>query len=261
MLLYSLTLVVALVLASLSLGSLLAPSSFYPTQELRQSFLSNDAVNLFIGLPILLLSLALARRGRLIGLLFWPGALFYVTYNSIAYTIALYDSFLFFPNLALAVLSTVTIFLLLTHINLEEVRQRLSGAVRERLTGGVLVTFGVLFFLMADSKVVGSFIGQAPLAWPELSMQFTDLLITPAWVAGGFLLWQREAFGYVVGAGLLFQASMLFVGLLAFFILNAFLTAAPFPWVDCLVVLIMGFLCFIPFGIFIRGMVNRSRLV
>ena len=107
--LYGLTLVVALLLAGLSLGGLLAPGSFYPTIELRQSFLSNDAVNLFIGLPILLGSLVLSWRGRLIGLLFWPGALFYITYYAIAYTIALKSSILFFPNLALVVLSMVTI--------------------------------------------------------------------------------------------------------------------------------------------------------
>jgi hypothetical protein len=261
MLLYCLTLVVALVLTSLSLGELLAPGSFYPTQELRQSFLPNDAVNLFVGLPILLLSLALARCGKLIGLLFWPGALFYITYNAVAYAIALKDSILFFPNLALVVLSIMVIILSLTHINAEAVRQQLSGAVWERLSGGVLVTFGVLFFLMAASKVVGALTGQAPLTWPELSMQFTDLLITPAWMVGGVFLWRKRAFGYVVGAGLLFQASMLFIGLLAFFILNAFITTVPFPWVDFLVVFMMGLLCFIPFGLFIRGVLNWRRLV
>ena len=42
----------------------------------RRAFLANDLVNLLIGLPILLGSLELAKRGKLIGLLFWPGALF-----------------------------------------------------------------------------------------------------------------------------------------------------------------------------------------
>jgi hypothetical protein len=32
-------------------------------------------VNLLLGAP------ALTRRGRLLGLLFWPGGLFYATYN------------------------------------------------------------------------------------------------------------------------------------------------------------------------------------
>jgi hypothetical protein len=34
-----------------------------------------------IGLPILRGSMGLARRGKLLGLLLWPGALFYVLYH------------------------------------------------------------------------------------------------------------------------------------------------------------------------------------
>jgi hypothetical protein len=37
---------------------------------------ANNVGNLVIGLAILLGAMGLARRGRLIGLLFWPGALF-----------------------------------------------------------------------------------------------------------------------------------------------------------------------------------------
>jgi hypothetical protein len=71
---FALSLVVALLVAGGSLAGLLFQGSLYPTQELRRSFVANDAVNLFIGLPILLGALWLSRRGRLIGLLFWPGA-------------------------------------------------------------------------------------------------------------------------------------------------------------------------------------------
>ena len=83
------SLVVALLAAILSIAGLLFQEAVYPTEELRQSFVANDVVNLLIGLPILLVSMALARRGKLIGLLFWPGALFFVVYNAIAYVFAL----------------------------------------------------------------------------------------------------------------------------------------------------------------------------
>ncbi len=58
-----------------SAAGLLFPAALYPAQALRQSFVTNDVVNLVIGLPFLLGTPALARRGRLAGLLFWPGAL------------------------------------------------------------------------------------------------------------------------------------------------------------------------------------------
>jgi hypothetical protein len=71
---YTFSLAVALLMTGVSLAALLVQSAIYPTEELRRSFVSNDVVNLFIGLPILLGSMWLTRRGKLIGLLFWPGA-------------------------------------------------------------------------------------------------------------------------------------------------------------------------------------------
>jgi hypothetical protein len=47
---------------------------------LLPGLLGQDAFNLVVGVPLLLGSMWFARRGSLIGLLFWPGALFYVLY-------------------------------------------------------------------------------------------------------------------------------------------------------------------------------------
>ena len=89
---------------------MLFPSALYPAQDVRHSFVSNDVVNLFIGLPILLGSMALAQRSQLIGLLFWPGALFYTFYNYAVYTFAMPFTWQFVPYLMLVVLSVYTIF-------------------------------------------------------------------------------------------------------------------------------------------------------
>ena len=66
-------------------------------------------------------------------------------------------------------------------------------------------------------------------------------------------MWRREPLGYVGGTGLLFSASMLFVGIIGIVILQAIQSGAPFPLTDVLVLLAMGLICFIPFGFFIRG--------
>jgi len=62
---YALSLLIALMMAGMSLAVLFFQSAIYPTEETRQSFVANDVVNLFIGLPILLASMALSRRGKL----------------------------------------------------------------------------------------------------------------------------------------------------------------------------------------------------
>ncbi|MBN1920005.1 MAG: hypothetical protein JW892_02070 [Anaerolineae bacterium] len=89
-------------------------------------------------------------------------------------------------------------------------------------------------------------------------MLIADLLITPLWVISGVALWQRRTLGYVVGTGLLFQASMLFVALLVFFILQPFITDAPFPAEDFVAIFAMGAVCSVPFGLTVRGVAQKS---
>lgn len=257
---YPLSLVVAALLAGASLAGLLFPGSLYPDEALRRSFVSNDVVNLFIGLPILLGSAELARRGKLIGLLFWPGALFYTTYNNTAYAFALPFTPQFMAYLALVILSAYTIFLLLSRIAAAAVQQRLGGKVPERFAGGVLAAFGALFFLRSASLLAGLFTGQADLSAPELATTIADLLTTPAWLIGGVLLWQRRAFGYVTALGLLFHGSMSFIGLLVFFLLQPLLANVPFPAADFVVIFIMGLVCFAPFGLFLRGAARTENM-
>jgi hypothetical protein len=75
---FTLSSVVAALMTALSLAGLFFPAAFYPTADLRNSSISTDVVNLVIGLPSLLGAIALARHGRLSGLLFLPGMLLFV---------------------------------------------------------------------------------------------------------------------------------------------------------------------------------------
>ena len=257
-LLYTVSLIIALFMAAASVAGLLYPARLYPTEELRQSFLANDVVNLAIGLPILLGSTWLARRGKLIGLLLWPGALFYVPYNYLVYTFALPLNVEFILSLVLLTLSAYTLIGLVASIDGVEVQRRLHGAVPEHLAGGILAGLGMAFSLLAIGTMVNHLANKTPVAGPELALQVSDFVVTPAWVIGGILLWRRQPLGYVAGAGLLFQASMLFIGLIAFLLLQPLLTAAPFAPADIVVTFILGLICFVPFGLFLRGVLSRG---
>jgi len=256
---YALSLVIALLMTAASVAGFLYRTVIYPTDELLQWFMPNDVVNLLIGAPILLGSMWLARRGQLIGLLFWPGALFYVLYNYIAYVFGMPFNVVFLLYLTLVTLSVYTIIGLVASIDGTAVQQRLAGVVPERAAGGVLAGLGILFSLRVIGAIVGALVNQTSVATTELSVLVSDFVTSPAWVIGGVLLWRREALGYVTGMGLLFQSSMLFIGLISFMLLQPLLTAAPFILADVVVVFIMGLVCFIPFALFVRGVVsNRS---
>ena len=60
---------------------------------------------------------------------------------------------------------------------------------------------------------------------------------------------------------MLSQGSMLFVALIIFLLLQPLLTSAPFAFTDVLVIAVMGLVCFIPFGMFVRGAIKAHRAI
>jgi hypothetical protein len=116
-----------------------------------------------------------------------------------------------------------------------------------------------LFFF----RVIGVFVNAIPtgetLAQTEVAVNIADFLITPAWIVGGILLWRRRELGYVTGLGLLFQGSMLFIALIVFLLLQPLLTPASFAVADVIVISVMGLVCFIPFVLFLRGVMAKTQ--
>jgi len=254
---YALSLLTGLLMAGVSLGGLLFPGDLYPTAELHSTYVPNDVVNLFIGLPVLLASMWLTRRETLVGLLFWPGALLYVLYNYIAYVFGMPFSTISFIYIAIVLLSAYVLFDLLRSIDQQSVQARLSGAVPVKLTGWVLILFGVFFFFRAVVMIVQPLTQQTTLPVSEVGVLIADLVLSTFWFAGGFLMLRRMPLGYVSGLGLLFSGSMLFIGLIIFLLLQPVLIGASFQLVDVLVVLAMGMICFIPFFLFLRGTISK----
>lgn len=259
-LIYIHSFLIAILMAVVSVTGLLYRTLIYPADELLRAFVPNDVVNLFVGLPILLGSMWLAWRGKLIGLLCWTGALFFVLYNYIAYVFAMPLNWAFLLHLALAMLSLYTLIGLVASIDGKAVQQRLSGAVPERFTGGVLAGLGLLFFCRVIAVVINSVTSGIIPPKTELAVNVSDFFITPAWIIGGILLWRRKEFGYVSGLGLLFQASMLFIALIIFLLLQPLLTTAPFAVADVVVIFTMGLICFIPFVLFVRGVIAKHSV-
>jgi len=246
-------------MAAVSIGGLLYPSTFYPTSDLLQSFLTNDLVTLFVGPLILLGSMWLTHRDKLVGLLCWPGALLYIIYNYIAYIFGTPFSLFTFAYLALVLLSTYNILDLLKSIDTKSVQERLSTGVPVRTAGLVLVVFGVLFTVRATGMIAEASRDQTVLPSSEIGVLIADILMSMLWIAGGVLLLRRRPLGYVSGLGLLFVASILFISLIMFLLLQPFLTDAPFVLVDVIVVFIMGLICFIPFGLLVRKVAASER--
>ncbi len=249
----NLSIVVTLLMAAASVAGLLFPTVLYATAELQQSSLTNDVVNLIVGLPVLLGSLWFARRGSLRGLLLWPGALLYVVYNYLAYTFGNPFGWITLVSLTLVLTSTFASLNLMRCIDPETVKARLADSTPRKTAGVVMIVFGVFFILRTLGMIAGAFMEQTPLPISETGLAVADIMLSILWIIGGVLLLRRKPLGYIAGLGLLFAASALFIGLLVYFILQPFVADVPFAFVDFFVVLLMGLICFVPFGLYLRA--------
>jgi hypothetical protein len=254
---YTLSFVVAFLLTVTSLGGLLFSNRIYPTNELRQSFLANDLVNLLLGLPILLGCMWLTRRGSLLGLLCWPGALLYTFYNYIAYIFGMSLGWLTLAFVVMVLLSGYVSLDLLRSIDSKAVQSQLAGAVLEKISGGILVLFGVAFSFLAVGVIAEA--NQTALQMTDLGVAIADIVLSTLLFVGGILLFLRKPLGYVSGMGLLFAASALFIGVILVVLLQPLLTDAPFVVEDVVVLSGMALICFIPTGLFMRGVVSKGK--
>jgi hypothetical protein len=272
---YALSLVVALLLAVVSTaGLMLGSAGLYGTDPklalsvteaeaglLVPGFLGQDAFNLVVGVPLLLGFLWLARRGSLIGLLLWPGVLFYVLYWYVLYLVGAPFSVLFLLYISLVTLSAYAMIGLVASIDGERVRQRLANVVPARVVGGILVGFA---FLTLAQDASGAFItalaGSAPIAPVARHVWIADLTLqAPAVLVGGVLLWRRRPLGYVAGAGLLLQYGLSAVGFVASMALQAVLIASPLDMAASIVLLLFSVVCFASLAFFVRGAGRRQN--
>jgi len=272
---YRLSAIVAVLMAAVSAaGLVLGSAGLYGADSnlalgvreaeaglLVPGLLGQDVFNLVVALPLLLGSMWLARRGSLVGLLLWPGSLFYVLYWYMLYLVGAPFSVLFLLYVPLVALSAYAIIGLVSSIDGEQVRQRLAGAVPARIVGGILVA---LAFLTLAQDAGGAFVtavsDNAPTDPAARHVWISDLALqAPAVLVAGVLLWRRQALGYVAGAGLLLQYGLSAIGFVASMALQALLSASAIDVVASVVLLVFGIVCFVPLVLFfLRGAAGRS---
>lgn len=248
------SLTIALIMAGAAAAGLTFRTQLYPTEGVFLSFVPSDAFNLAVGVPVLLASMCQAQRGRLIGLLCWPGALFYVLYITIPYLIAVPFNVLFLPYLALVTLSAFTLIGLISSIDWEAVRQQLEGFVPGRASAGILIGLALLIVARQMALVITALATQAPVDDMEVATWIADFAVAvPQLLAGGILLWQRRPLGYVAGAGLLLGYAILALSVIPFLVFQPRYSDSPLDVAGIVAILIMAVLCLVPFAFFVRA--------
>ena len=255
--LYILSLIIALMVVFVSVTGVLYQNILYPTENLLHSFVPNDYLNLFAGLPLLLISIWFVWRGKLIGLLCWPGAIFYLLYIYFPYIISIPFNILFLPYLIIFSLSIYTLIGIVVTIDANAVKNYLSGFVPAKISGGILIGLSVLIVLRQTILIVSALINKELIDLQEIALWIDDFAIgSPAMFIGGLFLWKKKPLGYVVGAGLLLVYGVLSLGLIPFLAIQSFMKNTSIDLPAIVILIVMTLVCLIHFMYFVRGAKN-----
>jgi hypothetical protein len=256
---YILSLVVALVAAVASVCGIATKGLVYPTKALMRMLLPDEILILYLGLPVLLGSMWMTRKGQLLGLLCWSGSLFFLFYNYLAYCFAMEQSPLILAYLALASMSGISLIALLVRIDSGKVAARLRGSVGEKVSGAALALMAS-FVLIRIIIVVGSAIlNYAPLPDREMALYSVDFLVAPTWIIGGVLLWRRKDLGLLFGLGLLLQASLHFLALVFSLLLQPSFTGIRIVFSDLALAAALSLLGIVSLLLFAKGVSAKSH--
>ena len=180
------------------------------TPELLAQALAQDAVNVAIVAPGIVITAVLALRGSLRAYLLWLGLLTFEAYNYVIYTVGIQFGPLFLVWVAIL---AVALYALIAGLVLTDVRHLRAEFVdgRWRSTAGwFLIVVGALFALLWLREIMPATIRDEPLesagdvGWPSNIVHVLDLaFFLPAVIAGGFLLCRRHPIAYVAAPAML----------------------------------------------------------
>ncbi|GAB3159801.1 hypothetical protein [Microbispora hainanensis] len=171
--------------------------------------IAQDAVNLAVVSPAIAVFAFLARRGLLRAYLMWLGAVAFMTYNYVIYTLSVHVGPLFLVWVAVLGLSAFSLIGGLAALDAQAAAARFDRAPR-RPAGWLLIIVAALFTLLWLKDIVpATLAGRLPesvseLALPSSPVHVLDLsFFLPAAFITGVLLLRDRPWAYATAPGLL----------------------------------------------------------
>jgi hypothetical protein len=192
----------------------------YDTTLTAMGFKAGDAVTLILGIPILLLSLLLYRRGSFRGGLLLAGTLAYLLYYYGSMAIGAAYNNLFLVYLALLTANLFGLMLTFTSFDLKRLPSHFSTHLPHRAIGIYLIASGVVLILiwLVLSILPALLQGKTP---PEVGSYTTVItyvidmgIIAPTLIGAGVMLLRRAPLGYLLASTLLVFIAILGINLL-----------------------------------------------
>jgi hypothetical protein len=180
----------------------------YDTLFSGAGFRGQDVVTLFLGVPLLLISVLLYRRGSLKGGLLLSGMLAYFLYVYISMAFSAAYNSLFLVYVALFSASFFGLVNALLSIDLRSLASQFSDRLPRRAPAALMFASGAVTLVVWLSPLVEGLVQGSP---PKLLDSYTTMVtyaldlavITPATFLSGLLILRRRPLGYVLAFPLL----------------------------------------------------------
>ncbi|WP_407312704.1 hypothetical protein [Desulfosporosinus sp. SB140] len=210
--------------------------------------IAQDIVTLFLGIPLLIISLFWARKGFLKGRLLLTGTLGYFLYTYISYTFLWMFNPLFLIYVLLMSASFFAFTLSMISFDIEQMKASFHEKLPIKFIGGFQIFFSTALGLMWLGRIVPSIInGSIPLGlehYTTLVIQGMDLgFIVPIAFISGILILKRNNFGYLLSSVIIIKGFTMGAALTAMIIAQAvagvpmsFLEIMMFPLFSLLIV-------------------------
>ncbi len=167
--------------------------------------IAQDVVTLLVGIPLLVISMILFKKGSLQGKLLLSGTLAYFLYTYASFAFGAAYNILFLVYVSLFSLSLFAFIFALMEIDIPTLPKHFSSGLPHRTIAIFLFVVGSFLLLAWLGRIVPALLAnQPPLgldAYTTLIIQALDLgLVMPIAFLSGILLWKKSAWGYLLSS-------------------------------------------------------------
>jgi hypothetical protein len=184
--------------------------------------IGQDIVNLFVVVPILLVTGFFAWRKSKTGLLIWSGAVFYLAYSYTIYSFGLHFNSLFIAYCAILGLSFYSLVYFVFSSLQENISEWFVKRVPANSTGLFLIIIAILFYFIWLSEIIPAILNHTtPKSITESGLlvnpvQVLDIAIClPALLMTGIALIKRKNAGYLLAPTLMIFCMLMAVAIAA----------------------------------------------
>ena len=217
----TLSVLIAIFAVIASVGGLLLDNLYRDNAFVTTTWLGNDAVTLFLAVPILVAAMILAKRGSFRAQLIWMGALDYMLYNYAFYLFGAAFNWFFLLYAALLALSIFALIFGLVSLDVNGISGQVGKEAPVKWISGyflfVASGLGLVYliqsigFIATDNVPAIVTITEHPT---NVVFALDLTLLIPWLILGAVWLMQRKPWGYVI-AGILNMKGPLYTLVLA----------------------------------------------